>query len=149
MTGSGRVRRATEADRPVVAALQSVLPEPRPDLLSLGLRAGDVLVSTAPAVGDAPVGYLLPVPGESGVHLAELAVAPAYRRQGRASELVEALCGSLDAGDRVTLTVEPSNRAARACYESLGFEEVGRREDYFESGSAVVYVRRVGDGGDE
>ncbi len=177
-----RVRPATAADAPAVRALQSLLPEPTPRLLGVGLPAGTVLVSTAPSAGapggasdgsrDVPVGYLLWVGGggsgegeaendsdddgtESGrddgdpsgdgaVHVAELAVAPARRREGRASELLRALCGMLPPGARVTLAVEASNRAARGCYESLGFEAVARREEYFESGPAVVYERRAG-----
>ena len=175
--GVARVRTATAADAPAVRALQSLLPEPAPRLLAVGLTAGDVLVSTVPSPtagldgddtdsgapsgggsADHPVGYLLPVggggsgdatgdesaSGDGTVHVAELAVVPDRRREGRASELLRTLCRRLPPDARVTLTVEPSNRAARACYESLGFEATDRWDDYFESGPAVVYERRVG-----
>ena len=163
----GRVRPATDADAPAVRALQSLLSEPAPRLLAVGLSAGNVLVSTAPSAGAAgaspgdgvPVGYLLSVGGTDGdadgadgdsdadaVHVAELAVSPEHRREGRASELLRALCAAVSPDSRVTVTVEPSNRAARACYESLGFEATARREAYFESGPAVVYERRAGAG---
>ena len=179
--GRERVRPATRADAPAVRALQSLLSEPTPRLLAVGLTAGDVLVSTAPTAGlerdapsdgsaYAPVGYLLPiggggaggdtdegatdaldsdVPDGGAVHVAELAVAPARRREGRASELLRALCRRLPPDARVTLTVESSNRAARACYESVGFEATDRWADYFESGPAVVYERRAGAGDGE
>lgn len=170
--GAARVRTATVADAPAVRALQSLLPEPAPELLAVGLTAGDVLVSTTPTAGldpdaagdgpaDRPVGYLLPIGGGDGdgagsdaadaegaragaVHVAELAVAPDSRREGRASELLRALCRRLPPDARITLTVESSNRAARACYESLGFEATDRWKGYFESGPAVVYERRAG-----
>ena len=160
---------ATDTDAPAVRALQSLLSEPAPRLLAVGLTAGNVLVSTAPSPGSAraspgdgvPVGYLLSVGGDAdadgggadgdadgadAVHVAELAVSPEYRREGRASELLRALCGAVSPDSRVTVTVEPSNRAARACYESLGFEATARREEYFDSGPAVVYERRAGAG---
>ena len=175
LDGAARVRTATVADAPAVRALQSLLPEPAPELLAVGLTAGDVLVSTAPTAGlapdagsgdgpaDHPVGYLLPIGGggddgdgagsdavedasAGAVHVAELAVAPDRRREGRAAELLRALCRRLPPDARVTLTVESSNRAARACYESLGFEAIDRWEGYFESGPAVVYERRAGAG---
>ena len=151
--------------------LQTHLPERAPRLLAYGIATGGVLVSDAAPdgvpVSDAarPVGYLLAVgvtfdrcptdgidgsapvvapdappapPG--GAHLAELVVAPDFRREGRATALLTVL---LDVADGpVTVAVHPENDAALALYRSLGFESVGRRENYFEAAPARWLVRR-------
>lgn len=73
-------------------------------------------------------------------HLAELAVAPDRRREGRASALLGRLFASTDGP--VTVAVAPDNRAARALYRAHGFERAARREAYFASGPALWLVRR-------
>jgi ribosomal-protein-alanine N-acetyltransferase len=86
------------------------------------------------------VGYLLAVPGDEGVHVAELVVDPGHRREGRASALLRALFER--AGDRaVTIAVAPENEAARACYEAVGFEVRERNPAYFDGDPALVLVR--------
>ena len=89
-----------------------------------------------------------PVPPEAsdagrtagGAHLAELAGAPGFRRQGRATRLVERLLAETDGP--VSVAVAPENEAARDLYRSLGFERVERRADYFPSGPADWLVER-------
>ena len=68
------------------------------------------------------------------MHLLNLAVHPQHRRRGIAwNLLVEALNQARAQGARVAwLEVRPSNTAARALYESFGFEEVGRRRRYYD-----------------
>jgi ribosomal protein S18 acetylase RimI-like enzyme len=114
------------------------LPRQSPDLLDYGIAVGDVLVST---VEGTVVGYVLPVYGD-GVHVAELVVAPDHRRAGHASALLDVVCDSLDAGDAVTLAVAPDNERARAFYQAYGFEEVERREHYFEGDPALWLVKQ-------
>jgi ribosomal-protein-alanine N-acetyltransferase len=131
------IRVATAADAAALSRLQSLLPSATPDLLSVALSTGDVLVSEA---DDVPVGYVLTVPGGEAatVHVAELVVAPAHRREGRASALLDAVARQ---ADRVTLTVDPDNEAARSCYRACGFERVAKLEGYFEDGPALFLVR--------
>ncbi|MFB6096141.1 MAG: GNAT family N-acetyltransferase [Haloferacaceae archaeon] len=131
------VRSADEAD---LERLQSHLPEPSPALLSYGVTAGSVLVTTGPA--DRPVGYLLAVSGEQ-THLAELVVAPAYRREGRASALLAELFERLPEGQRVTLAVAPDNQAALALYREHGFEHEETRPDFFAGGAALLLAREA------
>jgi [ribosomal protein S18]-alanine N-acetyltransferase len=65
--------------------------------------------------------------------LANLAVAPQCRRRGIGRALLEAV--TIDALGRGTsrlyLEVRESNLAARQLYADAGFEEVGRRKQYY------------------
>jgi len=141
-----RVRSANPTDADRIRELQSHLRQPSPELLEYGLVAGTTLVSVADESGEAtgpaggePVGYLLSVDARdrTGCHLAELVVAPAFRREGRARGLVSAALRG--ATGPVTLQAHPDNDAAIALYESLGFEVVDRRSDAYADGDALVY----------
>jgi ribosomal-protein-alanine N-acetyltransferase len=165
--GHPRVRDARREDRGALLALQRSLPRPNPDLLRGALDGvGRGLVSTVD--GGIPVGYLLALgraaapddPADrrsetdtaggrgdddatTGAYVAELAVAPARRREGRATELLDALRSRLDGG-WITLTVAPDNEPARRCYEAAGFRELRRDPDFFDGQPAVVMGRRAG-----
>ena len=62
-----------------------------------------------------------------------VAVAPAFRRQGIGEGLMVALMDALrDKGmESLTLEVRASNSPAIALYDRLGFTEVGRRPNYY------------------
>jgi ribosomal-protein-alanine N-acetyltransferase len=148
------IRPAIPADEPALHRLQSHLPEPSPGLLASALDATTLTPATAlvsVAVGasggeqsriDAPVGYLLAVPGDGTVYVAELVVAPEYRREGRSRALLAACAESApDESPSLTVTVAPDNGSARALYEACGFEEIRRLPDFFDDGPAVLYRR--------
>ena len=105
-----------------------------------------LLVSVAdavdPSASSRPVGYLLALVGE-GTHLAELAVAPDFRRAGRGRALCRRLVAT--APSPVTVHVAADNTAARRCYESVGFHTVERVEDRFETASGLT-LRHDGSG---
>ncbi|MCG8708685.1 ribosomal protein S18-alanine N-acetyltransferase [Brenneria sp. 4F2] len=65
--------------------------------------------------------------------LFNLAVHPAHQRQGFGRELLEQLIGELEKREILTLWLEvrASNNGAIALYESLGFNEVSLRRDYY------------------
>ena len=91
--------------------------------------------------GDTVAGYIgsQSVLGESD--MMNLAVAPAYRRQGVGRALVERLLWELAEDNHcLTLEVRASNEAAIALYESLGFRQVGRRPRYYQHppGDALI-----------
>ncbi|WP_380681504.1 GNAT family N-acetyltransferase [Salinigranum sp. GCM10025319] len=149
---SSRVRRAVPADAETLRTLQRHLDSPAPELLDAALSGalGDLLV----AVADAPVGYLLavdggpsvsdagPIPGGgSTVHVAELVVAPAARRQGHASALLATLLSERPSAT-VTLTVEPGNGPARSLYDRFGFEVERELPGFFDDGPGLLLVRR-------
>ena len=85
--------------------------------------------------GDRLLGYVgcQRVPPEADVM--NLAVVPEARRRGLGRRLMEALWEKLMAlGDEsLTLEVRASNGPARQLYESLGFLQVGLRNNYYRN----------------
>ena len=81
--------------------------------------------------GDTLVGFLAfeQIADEGSV--IEVAVHPDYRRQGIARALIMSALDDADGLCVVFLEVRESNRAAIALYESLGFEKLGVRKDYY------------------
>lgn len=70
--------------------------------------------------------------GESELHL--IAVAPNLRRNGIASQLMDAWFQTASEEEpvyRYFLEVRAANLAARSLYERHGFTECGRRKDYY------------------
>lgn len=133
------IREARPADRPAIERLQRHLVEPVPDLLD-DATGGRVLVSTAPASeheSRVAVGYLLWFPG-TPVYVAELAVAPDYRREGRGGDLFRALFDRLPRGTAVELRVAAENDGAQALYRELCFERVATEADAYESGAGYL-----------
>lgn len=64
-----------------------------------------------------------------------LAVAPAYRKQGVGEHLVNRLVADLAEHGvyRLTLEVRVSNTPAISLYEKLGFQSLGRRPNYYRN----------------
>ena len=86
------------------------------------------------AVTGKVVGYagLLVVADEG--YITNVAVFPEYRRQGVAAQIIQVFV-NFAMGNRLaflTLEVRPSNTAAIALYQGFGFEEVGRRKNYYD-----------------
>ena len=83
--------------------------------------------------GDTVAGYIgsQSVMGEAD--MMNVAVSPAYRRQGIAEKLVVTLAEKLTAQNvsSLTLEVRASNEPAIALYEKLLFVQVGRRPNYY------------------
>ncbi|MGN0969539.1 MAG: ribosomal protein S18-alanine N-acetyltransferase [Evtepia sp.] len=79
--------------------------------------------------------------GYAGLHVIldegyidNVAVRPTCRRQGIADCLLDVFCRFGQANLAfLTLEVRPSNTAAVALYEKHGFQEAGRRKDYYEN----------------
>ena len=83
-------------------------------------------------------------------YITNVAVRPAYRRQGIASDLL----GVFERFARghqlafLTLEVRASNAAAIALYEKMGYARVGVRKNYYEHPreDAVIMTREFTDG---
>lgn len=73
-----------------------------------------------------------------------VAVHPEFRRRGIAEALVNALCAALKEQGSVSLTLEvrASNEPAKALYEKLGFEQVGKRPNYYRNPKEDAYILR-------
>ena len=94
--------------------------------------------------GDTVAGYIgsQSVLGESD--MMNVAVHPAYRRQGIAEVLVTQLVQALkEMGNHcLTLEVRASNAPAIGLYEKLGFTEVGRRPNYYRNPKEDALILR-------
>jgi ribosomal-protein-alanine acetyltransferase len=79
--------------------------------------------------------------------LENIVVSPAARRKGIGKQLLNALlrAASQTNCEFVFLEVRESNHAARAFYESVGFQSTGRRKSYYSNPSedAVLYRLEV------
>lgn len=97
------------------------------------------------------VGYIgsQSVLGESD--MMNVAVAPEARRQGIAKALVTELVRLLDeqGNYQLTLEVRASNDGAQRLYEQLGFQEVGRRKNYYVNPKEDALILRLHWGGEE
>ena len=91
------------------------------------------LVAEDPASG-AVLGYAgVLVMADEG-YIINVAVFPEYRRQGIAAQIIKVFCDFAQGNHLAFLTLEvrPTNKAAIELYHSFGFEEVGRRKNYYD-----------------
>lgn len=95
-------------------------------------EAGGAASAAAPPPGPL-LGYFVAMRGVDEVHLLNLTVAPAYRRQGWALVLLDALAlWSRGVGAQwLWLEVRVSNLHAQAIYSRYGFNRVGQRKNYY------------------
>jgi ribosomal-protein-alanine N-acetyltransferase len=79
------------------------------------------------------------------LHILNLAISPAYRRQGIARGLIREAISLAKANHIKTawLEVRPSNKAAMSLYHSLGFELVMTRKRYYsDTGEDAIILSR-------
>ena len=85
--------------------------------------------------------------GDEVAHLNLLAVAPQHRRQGLGRRLMDWLTRTaIEAGVfRINLELRTENGAARAFYESQGFDQRGVIQGYYQGREAALRMtRRLG-----
>ena len=131
------IRRGGAGDLAAVAAIQDACPEAAHWKVTDYLDH-DFLVAT---VGDATVGFAIfrdTGPGER--EILNLAVAPDFRRQGVARELVDAVFEGF--AGCVFLEVRESNQIAREFYNSMGFQVLSRRQNYYDSPPEAAIVMK-------
>ena len=125
MTG---IRRGEPSDLNEVAAIQSASPE------AVGWNVNEYLqYYFRVAVREGRIaGFLVSrAVAEDERELLNLAVAPEFRRQGVARDLLASLLA--EAPGAIFLEVRESNQAARNIYKSMGFQEVGSRPGYYQN----------------
>ncbi|BCX82532.1 [ribosomal protein S18]-alanine N-acetyltransferase [Methylomarinovum caldicuralii] len=97
------------------------------------------------------VGYGILSLGVGEAHVMNLCVAPDKQGQGYGRKLLEHLIGvaEKEAAEMMFLEVRPSNEPAIRLYHRLGFNEVGRRKDYYPAADgkredALILARSLG-----
>lgn len=86
-------------------------------------------------------------------YIANIAVFPEHRRKGVAGQLLQVFMNFAEANRLAFLTLEvrASNQAAIALYANRGFEEVGRRKNYYEHPreDAIIMTKEFASNGAE
>lgn len=85
-------------------------------------------------------------------YITNIAVRPEFRRQGIASQLLDVFTRFAQGNHMAFLTLEvrDANAAARALYAKHGYEEVGRRKNYYDHPKEdAIIMTRFFDGGVE
>jgi len=120
------IRRGALEDLEAVAAIQKQCPEAAQWDVTEYAGYSVWVALQADVVAGFVVGRTLAA-GES--EILNLAVAPAFRRQGIARGLMQAWIREFPG--EVFLEVRASNRTAQKFYNSLGFEELMKRPGYY------------------
>lgn len=95
------------------------------------LRAGyDCIVLVT---GEAVIGYGVLSTGAREAHILNVCIAPSEHGHGHGRRMVKRLLdlARWHRSERVFLEVRPSNPHAIVLYESMGFNEFGRRPNYY------------------
>ncbi|MFC5740195.1 ribosomal protein S18-alanine N-acetyltransferase [Dyella tabacisoli] len=84
-------------------------------------------------VDDVIAGYGILSAAADEAHVLNLCIGQAYRGQGLGRHLLRRLLdiARWNGAERVFLEVRPSNPVAKVLYESVGFNEIGRRPNYY------------------
>lgn len=132
-TGIPKIRRMTEADINAVMAIErDIYPFPWTEgIFRDCLRAGYgcwIVERDAESHG-----YCVMMAGGGDAHVLNLCVKPASRGQGLGRLLLAHMIDKARqlAAQTLLLEVRPSNRAAIHLYQSVGFNEIGIRKDYY------------------
>jgi ribosomal protein S18 acetylase RimI-like enzyme len=106
----------------------------------VGERDGQLI---AMATGTFPVERLHALDDPAIASLIQMWVDPSARRSGLGRELIEAVAAWAAEHDSAVLRtgVTASERRAVAFYESLGFRDTGRREEYERLGTVIEMER--------
>jgi ribosomal-protein-alanine N-acetyltransferase len=143
------VRRLDLADIDEIEAIEKAsYPAPWSRAMFASELAKPSSLSLAALVEDELVGYLVLSRYVDAWHVMNVAVAPAHRRCGIASILLERLLQETRDDPRrgYTLEVRASNTAAIGLYESFGFEARGARRGYYTDNreDAVIMWKDAG-----
>lgn len=141
------VRPATVSDLVEVSSLeQRCYSDPWPGTAFAALPDNpNVFFSVARGVDGVLAGYVVGWHVMNEGELANLAVEPLARRHGVGRILLDAMLADATRRnvDRVFLEVRESNAAARRLYAARGFEQVGRRRNYYRSPQEDALILRL------
>ena len=93
---------------------------------------------------DQVVGYIGSQSSIDETDIMNVAVHPDWRRRGIAEKLIDALIEELKkrGSHALLLEVRASNAPAIALYEKLGFQQVGRRKNYYRNPKEDALILR-------
>ncbi len=142
------LRDMTPDDIDAVFALElEIFPDAWPRTAFDEIFVEDTWGATVAVVEGEIVGYACHMIVAGEAHLANMAVAPAWRRKLVAKQLLDRILKFAldDACEIILLEVRPSNEAARRFYAKAGFVELYRRPGYYRHPveDAVVMLRHL------
>ncbi len=145
MTTDMIIRKAVPSDAPAIAALEKATfsaPWSETGVLS-EINKNNALFLVC-EIGETLAGYVSMESVYGECYLGNLAVVKAYRRQGVAKALLQALetAAKEDHCNFISLEVRASNDAARMLYEKAGYTVQGVRRGFYTSPDedAVIYT---------
>jgi ribosomal-protein-alanine N-acetyltransferase len=147
MDASYRIRPATLADVPAIAAIERACfsdpwtPAGITETIQYGTARAFVVVDSGRVVA-----YLMARISGEEAEILNLAVLPEDRRRGLARQLLTAGLAALAASRvaEVYLEVRESYAGAIALYQGFGFRPVGLRSDYYRNPREAALVLRAG-----
>ncbi|NOY22277.1 MAG: ribosomal protein S18-alanine N-acetyltransferase [Acidobacteria bacterium] len=92
--------------------------------------------------GDKTVGFACFQHFLDECHILNVAVLPAFRKQGIGRQLVEWLFTRLTEAKDFFLEVRESNRTAISLYESMGFQIIGERKEYYRDKENALVMHK-------
>lgn len=131
-----RVKLVSPEDSSLLAAVEALEAQIFPDPWSLQSICSAVCnpctkLYAALTDADKLMGYLFVTQVVDTADIANIAVSPAFRRQGIASLLLDTALDGMDA--EIFLEVRQSNAPAIALYQKYGFVQYGTRRNYYET----------------
>lgn len=141
-------RNFCEADLPAIMAIElESYAHPWSEALFLSCIEGGY-INRVLLEGNRIIGYLIVSVAVGECHILNVCSAPAERRRGVGRYmLLQIFAEAMALGaEQVFLEVRPSNGNAIGLYETLGFEQVGRRKNYYPAaqGREDALVYRLG-----
>lgn len=145
---SWSMRNLTEDDLPDVMAIElASYAHPWSEALFISCIEGGY-INRLLVEGGRIIGYLIVSVAVGECHILNICSAPSVRRRGVARYLLTRIFEEAKAlgAEQVFLEVRPSNVNAIGLYEALGFEQVGRRKNYYPAaqGREDALVYRLG-----
>ncbi|MCL2204729.1 MAG: ribosomal protein S18-alanine N-acetyltransferase [Defluviitaleaceae bacterium] len=109
------------------------------------ITGGNRICLLALDAGSTAAGYAFMYHGPYEGHIENIAVAPAYRKRGVASLLMDALRAEAARYEipKLTLEVRQGNHEALALYHKFGFTVTGHRREYYRNPCEDAVIMEV------
>ncbi len=118
----------------------SCFPDPwSPGMFTISDMEGIILAENpeGTVVGFACFQYFL-----NECHILNIAVLPEFRKQGIGQQLMKWILTEMKNAQEFYLEVRKSNRPAISLYERLGFQQMGKRQSYYQDGETAIVMHK-------